>query len=366
MCTGTLLNNSASDRIPYFLTARHCISNQTAASSLVTTWFMRAAFCGSSKTNAGSQVSRGGATLLYEQANTDTAFMRLNTAPPQGVVYAGWSFSPDTLTSRLLMTAIHHPRGDLQKVSEGLIDGFSTCSEITTGFSCTAATVSSGKYLNMSWFSGVTESGSSGSGLFAQKNGQLYLVGQLAGGSSSCSAPSRKDFYGRFDVVYNAALHQWLSPNTVGTVQRTGIYRFYNTRKGTHFFTASAAERDYVISAHKDYEYEGLVFYAYGSPINSMEPVFRFYNVATDAHFYTPSVAEFNYIRSSLPQFLYEDVSWYAQATAGAGAEPVWRFYNTASGTHFYTYSAEEKDYVQRTLPSYVYEGVAYYAWSKP
>ena len=56
----------------------------------------------------------------------------------------------------------------------------------------------------------MTESGSSGSGLFKSAGGVNYLVGQLRGGSSSCSNPTGNDSYGRFDVAYKAALRNWL------------------------------------------------------------------------------------------------------------------------------------------------------------
>ena len=36
LCTGTLLNDISSSRIPYFLSAHHCISTQTVASTLTT------------------------------------------------------------------------------------------------------------------------------------------------------------------------------------------------------------------------------------------------------------------------------------------------------------------------------------------
>ncbi len=71
------------------------------------------------------------------------------------------------------------------------------------------------------WSQGLTEGGSSGSGLFL--NNGHYLVGQLYGGSSLCGSSSGPDFYGRFDVAYNAALSQWLSPVTrTLTVSKSG------------------------------------------------------------------------------------------------------------------------------------------------
>ena len=89
VCTGTLLNDAQSSSTPYFLSANHCVSTQTAASSVTTDWFYRSAACNSSEINAGAQRLNGGATLLHAQAATDTAFMRLNATPPAGILFAG-------------------------------------------------------------------------------------------------------------------------------------------------------------------------------------------------------------------------------------------------------------------------------------
>ena len=41
------------------------------------------------------------------------------------------------------------------------------------------------------------------------------------------------------------------------------IYRFFNKKNGTHFYTASAAERDSVRAKLSSiYTYEGIAFYA--------------------------------------------------------------------------------------------------------
>ena len=41
------------------------------------------------------------------------------------------------------------------------------------------------------------------------------------------------------------------------------IYRFYNATTGAHFYTISAAERDFVIQVHKAFRYEGPMYYAW-------------------------------------------------------------------------------------------------------
>ena len=55
------------------------------------------------------------------------------------------------------------------------------------------------------WTTGVTEGGSSGSGLFTvAADGTYQLRGGLYGGYSFCSAPSDPDYYSRFADVYTS------------------------------------------------------------------------------------------------------------------------------------------------------------------
>jgi len=206
LCTGTLLNDSQSSTTPYFLSANHCVSSQSVASSLTTDWFYRSTACNSGSLNPATQRVTGGASLLYADAATDTSFMRLNSAAPQGVVYAG-SYFGDVAQSASVI-GIHHPSGDLQKASAGAVAQFSNCSNEQ----CLASTQQDGRFLSVGWTQGTTEGGSSGSGLFLGIGSSRYVVGQLYGGSSSCLAPAGRDYYGRFDVAFRSALKQWLKP----------------------------------------------------------------------------------------------------------------------------------------------------------
>ncbi|WP_240515661.1 trypsin-like serine peptidase [Acidovorax kalamii] len=206
LCTGTLLNDIGASRTPYLLSANHCISNQVEASSLTTDWFYRSSACNSGVVGADTQRRIGGATLLHATAATDTAFMRLNVAPPAGVVYAGSYYG--NLTAGQTLAGVHHPKGDLQKFSSGTMVRFSMCANGT----CFSSDASDGTYLTVGWQQGVTEGGSSGSGLFHTLGDKRYVVGQLFGGASSCQTPAGLDHYGRFDVAYRNALKQWLNP----------------------------------------------------------------------------------------------------------------------------------------------------------
>ncbi len=211
VCSGTLLNDTASSKTPYFLSANHCISNQTVASTLQTYWFYHSTACNNDTLNPGYQTRTGGATLLYASTLSDASFMQLGSPPPAGAMYAGWS--PNAPELGASVTAIHHPGGSLQKISFGSFQSFQDCSAfdpVSKAFTCFDTTQANGKFLNVSYTSGTTEGGSSGSGLFATSGSSHYLIGQLRGGSSSCNAGGT-DEYGRFDTAYNDKLYQWLN-----------------------------------------------------------------------------------------------------------------------------------------------------------
>lgn len=366
ICTGTLMNNTRQDFTPYFLSANHCISTQSEASSLVTYWDFRASSCNSGQLYAGSRTVTGGAQLLYASSRTDTSFMRLRGALPSGRLFAGWDAR--TASASGSVYGIHHPKGDLQMVSEGQLKQFLNC---TSGsgdgtFTCMGATSATGGYLNALWSSGTTEGGSSGSALF---NPSGQIVGQLYGGSSSCSNPAGSNIYGRLDLAFNAALKQWLAPDggtAPAPVKRSAVYRFYNATTQAHFYTNSAVERDSIINNNKQFKYEGTAFYAPAVAGANLSPVYRFYNRDTGVHFYTLSKTERDKIINTMSYYKYEGPTWYAQATEGSGATAMYRFYSRERRAHFYTTSRSERDKIINTMPYYKYEGIAYYAWTTP
>lgn len=205
LCTGTLMNDKdASSWVPYFLSANHCFSTQSVASTLQTYWFYRSSSCGGPP--GSYQTLTGGATLLYATASTDTLFVRLLNSPPSGAYFAGWTAGLPQMD--IAVTGVHHPAGDLQKVSFGNLKGY--CVD-HNGADCSTTDASNAKFYKVIWANGVTEGGSSGSGIF---NSDARLIGTLYGGYSSCSSPTSPDYYGRFDIAYYSELQKWLSPGS--------------------------------------------------------------------------------------------------------------------------------------------------------
>ncbi|MBL7951072.1 MAG: trypsin-like peptidase domain-containing protein [Flavobacteriales bacterium] len=187
ICTGTLLNNCAEDGTPYFLTANHCLGSPN-------NWVFRfnwnSPTC--TPTANGSYNTISGAQLLANSAGSDVALLQLNTTPPplHHVYYSGWDKGTTAATSA---TCIHHPSGDIKKIS---FENQAVSSGNYSGAQCWRVSA---------WDDGTTEPGSSGSGLWNQ-NG--LLVGQLYGGQADCDV-NINDYFGKFSVSY-PLLDEWL------------------------------------------------------------------------------------------------------------------------------------------------------------
>lgn len=361
ICSGTVLNNTANNSIPYVLTANHCISNQTVASTLYSESNYRSASCNATSGNYFA-TSGTSAALLYTAYNTDTTLLRLNGTLPAGVLFAGWDASTVAATNTAV-TGIHHPGGDSQRLSRGGVVGYSRRDATNPNFFPTA-TAATSTILDVRLTAGIVEGGSSGSGLFKGTDANPQLIGTLFGGqTATCVAPGstlsnpQSTVYGRFDVAFYSGMSDWLAPGM------KPVFRFYNTQKGTHFFTQSAIERDNIIASLPQFNFEGTSFNAYTGPGAGLSAVYRFFNTQTGAHFYTISIVERDNVRNTLPQYSYEGERWYAQTAAGNGTIPLYRFFHKGNGTHFYTINPIERDNIINGLKIYAYEGIAYHVW---
>lgn len=152
-------------------------------------WNFQLQSCGSSSLSSSYVRRSGGATLRKAESISDNSdigvkldysLLELNDMPPNGAYFSGWT--SDFQSAGINFTGIHHPQGDVKKISKGISLGSSD----------------NGHY-GVRWSNGVTEGGSSGSGIW---NDSLELVGVLSGGSSSCSNKSGLDIYTSFDSFY--------------------------------------------------------------------------------------------------------------------------------------------------------------------
>lgn len=210
-CTGALVNNTANDGKPYVLTADHCFSNPA-------TWIFRfqwqAPDCNKPAISPSFQ-SLSGAVLRARATASDFCLVEITGGLMGGTVpgtftpyFAGWDNSGATPQSG---TGIHHPDGDIKKIS------IENDALISTSFgSCPP----NSHWGVTNWDSGVTEGGSSGSPLFDQNH---RIIGQLHGGISACGLSTLSDEYGKFSYSWNPLssdnsnqLKYWLDPQNTG------------------------------------------------------------------------------------------------------------------------------------------------------
>jgi hypothetical protein len=222
ICSGTLINKYSGyqpDDKPYFLTANHCyedmVGNQSIYSN-INNWVFLFGHDASSCLSNGSDISNSrtksvaGATIVSRDAksrNTDYLLLQLKGSvydiSKYNVSYAGWG--TNEMDERTLNTVtIHHPKGDVKKISKSRIAPVSG-QFVSEKFTCAAD-----NHWRIFWDTGITEGGSSGSPLF---NSYHDLIGILTGGSSSCQN-NGPDFYGKFSkAVLDGGLVNYLGPH---------------------------------------------------------------------------------------------------------------------------------------------------------
>ena len=120
-CSGTLLNNTAGNGLPYILTARHCESGQLGggnpdAAATVSVYWDAVTPCGSPLGSLydTTTISQSGATTALEQQ--DLWLIQLDAPPAAGnAYYAGWDASGATVSGGY---TIHYALGEDQQYVE--------------------------------------------------------------------------------------------------------------------------------------------------------------------------------------------------------------------------------------------------------
>ena len=93
----------------------------------------------------------------------------------------------------------------------------------------------------------------------------------------------------------------------------TRVFRFYNFKKGVHFYTADRGrEGQHAGEPQQDVQVEGVAYSLNSAPGGGNDtPLYRFYNMKTGVHFYTASEAEKNSIIANLSTiFRYEGIAY--------------------------------------------------------
>lgn len=213
LCSGTLVNNTSKDRTPYLLTAYHCLNGKDI-SNFVFIFNHEAISCGSGLYTDGFSIN--GAEIVDLGFYSDYALLKLSSSLPlyYHVYYAGWNNLDSTGSEHF---CIHHPSGDVKKISlchQSLEHGNSQGDSGTTHWKVPY------------WNRGTTETGSSGSALF---NAQKQIIGQLDGGTASCSDTSGFDSFGKISYSWRLSenngygLQQWLDPLQTGATKCEGL-----------------------------------------------------------------------------------------------------------------------------------------------
>ena len=193
LCTGTLLNNFAQDRTPYFLTANHCVNSQAVAQTVEAYWFYQTTSCNSGVLRSWVH-SPPGANLLATQGSNDFSFIRLQNNAPGGVFFSGWTSVAQPIGASVF--GLHHPDGYippsipsyLRRSTGSIMNTNASCLGLVNGYA-------------VGWTSGTSEPGSSGSGLFTS-NGH-YLVGVLSCGPNPPTCNSPWASYSKFANFYS-------------------------------------------------------------------------------------------------------------------------------------------------------------------
>ncbi|MCA9293983.1 MAG: trypsin-like serine protease [Phycisphaerales bacterium] len=218
LCSGSLINNTAEDGTPYFITATHCGITTGNASSLVIYWNYQNSTCrtpgsgasGAPGNGSFSQFSSGSTLRCRYTPPGDVTLVQINSAlpPAYNLELLGWDRSSTPPTSGV---GIHHPSGQEKRFSRE--DNATIFQSVNIGGIGVVAGI------RVSWNLGVTEGGSSGSPFLNQNS---RIVGVLSGGSSFCSTPTSPDYYARFDTAWEGGgtsatrLKDWLDPGNTG------------------------------------------------------------------------------------------------------------------------------------------------------
>ncbi len=228
-CTGSLINNTRRDLMPLFLTANHCGKTSSAADYERWVFYFNyeAEGCENPLTEPES-FALTGATLLASAGNetadgSDFKLLKLITDVPSQInpYFNGWSRLGITSSG----VSIHHPDGDIKKVSTY------TEKPLSTSYGGGSESPDE-KYWRVKWAAtatahGVTEGGSSGSPLF---DADGYIVGALTGGLATCDNANAPDYYGKISYSWNSngtepefQLQPWLDPLNSGTEKLGGM-----------------------------------------------------------------------------------------------------------------------------------------------
>lgn len=231
LCSGALVNNTSYNCTNYILTAMHCTIDSNASDLLASTvrFNYQRSSCGSGSAPQAQQkvgiILRADSNDNGGSSGSDFALVEMDDAIPASwnPYYSGWYAGTDVPTPNgngHRVWGIHHPSGDVKKISTG-------------GSVASATWGASNHHWRVNWVEtqtdwGVTEGGSSGSPIY---NKDKRIIGTLTGGGSFCTSPNSPDYYGKMDRHWtgnpnpaNEDLVDWLDAAGTGLITLNGAY----------------------------------------------------------------------------------------------------------------------------------------------
>lgn len=197
-CTGSLVNNTAENGIPYLLTATHCLNRNYNASflanrrydimagSIVAFFNYNSPLC-DINIRGPLQMTMASADSVLISEKHDISLLKLKETPPAEYqpYYLGWNAGSSPSAP---FHGLHHPNGGIKKVAIDE-DRLSLSSFDLPNYNQEEP---NSWWEVDGWDTGATEGGSSGSPLLDKEK---RIVGTLTGGASMCSSPRGPDSY---------------------------------------------------------------------------------------------------------------------------------------------------------------------------
>jgi len=230
-CTGALLNTTANNTEPIFLSANHCFVSSEPTRKWMFYWNYETPIC-DSIVDFDPRKSTTGCNLLARREDTDFMLLKLREDPAKNddvtTYYLGWDRRGISATSGV---SIHHPSRAQKKISvtDNSINYWPNIiywvEEYAQGKYDTISISPPNTHWLVSFTNGTTEGGSSGAPLFNQSK---HVIGQLHGGTSGCP-PWINKYYGRFDLSWDGhssstRLKDWLDPNGTDAFTLNGVF----------------------------------------------------------------------------------------------------------------------------------------------
>ena len=224
-CSGSLVANTSGTFEPYFLTGHHCqLIGMNADFGL---WRFDFDYEGTGCPNPAVEPQPksilGCQRIAYRQA-TDFMLLKISAIPANfGLYFNGWS--RDTAGNVLRTTFVHHPAGDVKKISQDT--NKATIFNQSINWTAQYGITPPGSHWRGVPDFGIFQPGSSGCPLFDINK---RIVGQLHGGSWNQMNPCiiLNAYFGRFDLSWqqgssaDARLKDWLDPNLTNAITQNG------------------------------------------------------------------------------------------------------------------------------------------------